>query len=120
MGFFQRIQNWFKRRSAHFPLTPNAVAASSSFLHLPKRPDDEVGVLVWEHEQLDYERSTLKSEMTQVDSRYAGGEIAAGDRDRAYRLCLARAGRITLRQMEIRRQLVQLGYEVPSEWGVIR
>ena len=120
MGLFSRIKNWFKRNpnspkvKKHTPSTPSEAPRRIA------RPTDAVGSLVWEHKQLDSERSSLKDEMASVDSRFAHGELEAYDRDRAYRLCLARAGRISLRQMEIRQQLVQLGYDVPSDWGIVR
>jgi hypothetical protein len=120
MGIIARIKSWFRNRFTSNQTQPQTTPIRVESTHRSVHRDDEVSSLVWEHEHLDSERSSLKEEMTTVDSRFAGGEISVGDRDRAYRLCLARAGRISLRQMEIRQQLVQKGYEVPSDWGIVR
>ncbi|MFX1300464.1 MAG: hypothetical protein ACFFDE_05940 [Promethearchaeota archaeon] len=73
-----------------------------------------------EHVQLEGERTRLRQEIVVVDSKYAAGEIGAADRDRAYRMRLARAGRIRVRQMEIRSRLTEMGHEVPQDWGTVR
>ncbi|MFX0077947.1 MAG: hypothetical protein ACFE8O_01795 [Candidatus Hermodarchaeota archaeon] len=80
----------------------------------------EVDVLMREHVQLEDERMRLRQEISVVDSKYAAGEIGAADRDRAYRTRLACAGRIRVRQMEIRSRLAEMGQEVPQEWGTVR
>lgn len=115
MGLFQRIKAWFKRGGS--PKTPKRV--SDNRVQTPS-PRTEIDLLIDEHERLEGERLQLRKEIEFVESQYAAGEIAAADRDRAYRMRLARAGRISLRQMEIRRQLLQNGYPLPKTWGSIQ
>ncbi len=132
LGFFDRIKSWFTRKAKPSspspqtsPSSPVSVRAESgpgvdSVSALVVAPVMEVDVLMQEHVQLEDERTRLSQEIAVVDSQYAAGEIAAADRDRAYRMRLARAGSIRVRQMEIRGRLAEMGYEVPHEWGTVR
>ncbi len=115
MGLFQRIKAWLKREGS------SKVIRRVSEDHIQTQsPRTEIDLLIHEHERLETERLQLRQEIEFVESQYARGEIAAADRDRAYRMRLARAGRISLRQMEIRRQLLQNGYPLPKTWGSIQ
>lgn len=125
LGLWQKIKAWFKRdnksnnstqeftqeHSQEYTQEPSKVPVASG--------SPEIDILVEEHEHLEAERTRLRREIELVDTQYSQGEIAAGDRDRAYRLRLARAGSISIRQMEIRNQLLQKGYPVPAEWGSV-
>ena len=59
---------------------------------------------------IEAERGRLKKEIEVVDSQYSDGSIPAAERDRAYRTRLARAGSISIRQMEIRNKLLSMGH----------
>lgn len=118
MGLLDRIRSWFSRK-------PKTSTSSSPSLESSTPPPDQAGplsegdLLVQEHEQLDTERTRLRQEIVVVDKQYSHGEIEAGDRDRAYRTRLARAGQISMRQLEIRTKLVEMGHPIPDDWGAI-
>lgn len=128
LGIFDRIKSWFTRRSKPSSSSPETSSSpplltkvvSESEADTVAGPVTEADVLVQEHTQLEAERTRLRQEITVVDSQYSSGEIEAGDRDRAYRIRLARAGSIRVRQMEIRSRLAEMGHQVPQEWGQIR
>lgn len=132
LGLFDRIKCWFTRKaissspsptiSPSPPVSGGAVLVSpvGSVVEPGVVPVMEVDVLMQEHVQLEGERTRLRQEIVVVDSKYAAGEIGAADRDRAYRMRLARAGRIRVRQMEIRSRLTEMGHEVPQDWGTVR
>ena len=118
MGLFNRIKSWFSRKpKASTPSSPSL--GSSTPPPVPEGPLSEGDLLVQEHEQLDTERSRLRHEIVVVDKQYTQGEIEAVDRDRAYRTRLARAGQISMRQLEIRTKLVDMGHPIPDDWGAI-
>jgi hypothetical protein len=118
MGLLDRIKSWFSRKpKASTPSSPSH--ESSAPPPVPVGPLSEGDLLVQEHEQLDTERTRLRREIVVVDNQYSQGEIEAGDRDRAYRTRLARAGRISMRQLEIRTKLVEMGHPIPDDWGAI-
>ena len=108
MGLWQRIKVWFRRR-------PKTITAQQSHTQ-PERPTypPEVEILLQEHEQLGAERTRLRGEIELVDAQYTQGKIQAGERDRAYRKRLARAGQIAIRQNEIRNQLAKMGHHIPK------
>lgn len=132
LGIFDRIKSWFIRKAKPYspsPITSPSPPVSSGGVSVPSvdlvstlvtAPVTEVDVLMREHVQLEDERMRLRQEISVVDSKYAAGEIGAADRDRAYRTRLACAGRIRVRQMEIRSRLAEMGQEVPQEWGTVR
>jgi hypothetical protein len=128
LGIFDRIKSWFTRRSKPSSSSPETspspplltVFVSEYETDMVAGPVTEADVLVKELTQLEAERTRLRQEITVVDSQYSSGEIEAGDRDRAYRVRLARAGSIRVRQMEIRSRLAEMGHPVPQEWGQIR
>ena len=132
LGIFDRIKSWFTRRakpsspspetSPSPPVSVGVVSESKvdAVSALVTAPVTEADVLMQEHVQLEDERTRLRQEITVVDSQYSSGEIGAADRDRAYRIRLARAGSIRVRQMEIRSRLTEIGQEVPQDWGTIR
>ena len=132
LGIFDRIKSWFTRRakpSSPSPETSPSPPVSVGVVSESKvdavsapvtAPVTEADGLMQEHVQLEDERTRLRQEITVVDSQYSSGEIGAADRDRAYRIRLARAGSIRVRQMEIRSRLTEIGQEVPQDWGTIR
>ena len=120
LGLLSRIKSWFRRKSSGESSSTSTVTKIHSAHSSENQSLSEGNLLVQEHEQLETERSRLRKEITVVDSRYSSGEIEAGDRDRAYRLRLARAGQISMRQLEIRSQLVKMGHPIPDEWGAIQ
>lgn len=132
LGFFDRIKSWFTRKAKPSSPSPQTSPSPPGFVRAVSAhgvdsvsapvvtPVTEVDVLMQEHVQLEDERTRLSQEIAVVDSRYLAGEIEAADRDRAYRMRLARAGSIRVRQMEIRSRLAEMGYEVPYEWGTVR
>ncbi len=109
MGLWQRIKDWFRRR----PKTSNSKQQHAQ----PERPTypPEVEILLQEHEQLGAERTRLRAEIELIDTQYAQGKLEAGERDRAYRTRLARAGQIGLRQNEIRTQIANMGHSIPQD-----
>ncbi|MFW9935466.1 MAG: hypothetical protein ACFFDU_08220 [Candidatus Thorarchaeota archaeon] len=109
MGLWQRIKEWIRREPK--PITTN----HSHTQHERPTYPEEVEILLQEHDQLGAERTRLRGEIKLVDTQYAQGKIEAGERDRAYRARLARAGQIGLRQIEIRNQLAKMGYPIPKE-----
>jgi hypothetical protein len=111
MGLLDRIKAWFRRKPKATMVSPTS--------QIQSKPLSEGDLLVKEHEKLESERTRLRQEIHVVDSRYSNGEIEASDRDRAYRMRLARAGRISMRQLEIRSHLVKMGHPIPDEWGAI-
>ncbi len=110
MGIFDRIKAWFRRKKVHKATTNEEVKPET-----PTRPPTEIEVLVQEHDHLEAERSRLKKEIELVDAQYSEGTLAAAERDRAYRTRLARAGSISIRQMEIRNQLQKMGHPISHE-----
>lgn len=126
MGLFDRIKTWFRRKSPKSPTSPASLSSTTSHPNQVSssseisQPISEGDFLIREHEQLETERTRLRQEITVVDSQYSSGEIEAGDRDRAYRMRLARAGQISMRQLEIRSKLVEIGHPIPDEWGAIQ
>jgi len=119
MGLFEKIKAWFRPKSQ--VSTPSSPSLRLSAPPLQREVSSSEGeMLVREHEQLETERTRLRQEITVVDRQYANGEMGAGDRDRAYRMRLARAGRISMRQLEIRSTLVKIGHPIPVEWGAIQ
>jgi hypothetical protein len=108
LGLWQRIKEWFKRR-------PKTITDKQSASQ-PERPTHpaEVEILLQEHDQLGVERTRLRGEIELIDTQYTQGKIDAGERDRAYRTRLARAGQIGLRQNEIRKQLAEMGHPIPK------
>ena len=108
MGFWQRIKELFKRGQKAHP-------ERQSHTH-PEKPSypAEVEILLQEHDQLGAERTRLRGEIELIDTQYTQGKIEAGERDRAYRVRLARAGQIGLRQNEIRTQLAKMGHPIPK------
>ncbi len=117
MGLIDRIKSWFRRKPK--TSTISSPYPESSVPPVPSGPLSEGDLLVQEHDQLDTERTRLRQEIVVVDKQYSQGEIEAGARDRAYRTKLARAGRISMRQLEIRTQLVEMGHPIPDGWGAI-
>jgi hypothetical protein len=118
LGFIDRIKAWFKRIPR--ATTNSSSSSSTSSSPLTKTvPMSEGELLIQEHDSLESERTRLRQEITMVESQYSNGDIGAVDRDRAYRMRLARAGRISMRQLEIRSQLVRIGHPIPDEWGAI-
>ena len=118
MGIIERIKSWFRRKQRTSTPTSPSPGSSSPPL-VPSGPLSEGDLLVQEHEQLGTERTRLRQEIVVVDTQYSKGELEAGDRDRAYRTRLARAGQISMRQLEIRTQLVEMGHPIPDSWGAI-
>lgn len=127
LGIFDRIKSWFTRRAKPFASSPETSSPTvpTGVVSEPEAdavtaPVTEGDVLVQEHTQLEAERTRLRQEITVVDSQYSSGEISAANRDRAYRVRLARAGSIRVRQMEIRSRLAEMEHPVPQEWGAVR
>lgn len=106
MWLIDKIKAWFRREKepegTQKALTPEPTST----------PPTEVEVLVQEHDHLEAERGRLKKEIQVIDARYSDGAIEAAERDRAYRTRLARAGSISIRQIEIRSQLLQMGHPI--------
>jgi hypothetical protein len=109
LGLWQRIKEWLKRG----PKTNTAEQQHGP----PDRSINppEVEILLQEHDQLGAERTRLRGEIDLVDAQYTQGKLEAGERDRAYRARLARAGQISLRQIEIRNQLAEMGHPIPKD-----
>ena len=119
LGLLDRIKAFFKRNKPSPKPSSSTAPVVSPPLNEPPSQQSEGDLLVQEHEQLEVERSRLRYEITMVDAKYSSGEMEAGERDQAYRMRLARAGRISMRQLEIRSKLVKLGHPIPDEWGAI-
>ncbi len=113
MGLFERIKAWFTRKV--FP----AAQVPDPSPHMENEPTTEGDSFVQEHEQLGVECTQLRQEIEVVDSHYSSVEIRATDRNRAYRMRLARARQISMRQLEIRSRLVKMGHPIPEDWGAI-
>jgi hypothetical protein len=109
MGLWQRIKEWFRRGPKTNTAEPNHTQPDRSTY------PSEVEILLQEHEQLGAERTRLRGEIELIDAQYTQGKIQAGERDRAYRVRLARAGQIGLRQIEIRTQLAKMGHPIPQD-----
>ncbi len=114
MGIFQRIKEWFLRRGQK-----RSGPTATQILKQARKSSEapvEIETLIEEHDQLTAERQRLRKEIEVIDVQYSGGEIRPADRDREYRTRLARAGNISMRQIQIRDRLNQLGYPVPADW----
>jgi len=107
VGLFQRLKAWFSRLISGEPEVKP--------VEIPEAAKTEVEVLMEEHQQLEAERKRLRDEIALLDERYRNGEITPAQRDREYRVRLARAGAIGLRQREIRARLAALGHPIPRE-----
>jgi hypothetical protein len=116
LGFFERIKAWFTRKliiSSQSSPTHGSIDSSLS----ENDTLSEGQLLVQEYTHLESERLRLRQEITIVDARHSSGEITAANRDQAYRMRLARAGRISMRQIEIRSRLLKMGHPIPDEWS---
>jgi hypothetical protein len=83
--------------------------------HTPKPVESEEKKLAkWNKFRLEYdnlkaERAKLREEITGLDSKAASGDISKKQRDKEFRLKLARAGEISRRIAEVIGEMARLG-----------
>ena len=117
MRIFQRIRNWFRRIGRSDAVeTPEEMETQATTQAAKPILSMEVKALLEEHQHLEAERQRLRKEIDMIDAQHAANTISAGERDRAYRTRLARAGQISLQQMAIKNRLVGLNHPIPLEW----
>ncbi len=100
MGYLDRIRNWFRQFFNSEPKTKG--------LTPEKTVPSEVAQLKNNHHALNEELEEIRKKLAEIDERLNTGEMEGAEHDREYRQYLARAGRIQLRQMEIRARLEEL------------
>jgi cell division protein FtsB len=67
-----------------------------------------------EYDNLKAERAIIRAEITGLDSKVASGAISKKQRDKEFRLKLARAGEISRRIAEVIGQMAKLG-KIPED-----
>lgn len=101
MGIWTRIKSWFGSLFGRSPgVAPKKLEAEAK---------SEWQLLKDEYGSLSDERNTLREQLSELDTKLAGGEIDVKQRDKEYRTKLSRAAFIARRLNEIRSRAAELG-----------
>ncbi len=100
MGYLDKIRGWF-RQFFRYDSKVKDLSSEKSGL-------EEIDQLKKHYQELNQELEEIRLQLSKIDEQLNIGQIERAEHDREYRQNLARAGRIQIRQMEIRARLEDL------------